>query len=271
MVDHWQDELLRLEPNKWEYRSLIASFEAMRRLIVARDDVEDARDVMAHHGDRAWGFEAPTSKDQSRLYEATKRFMDEFYSTFSALAGVVTRFSGAFGAQVSSENAKFLKWLQGRYQSDFNHGMWADLERARLFRAMLAHPQSFPAHTWATSVSMQRPLIHVVLHGDFGRGTKKIPPGAQTDHEFAANLDDWQFPAPDEVSVANCTGNAMHAVLADVAVELSRRSTFRTTLTYEAAFYRTLLLPHLDASELSRKAPSKHDDPEIMPPVYGPQ
>jgi hypothetical protein len=177
------------------------------------------------------------------------------------LSGVVARFRPEFQVNFS-DNGPFLKWAVQRF--DFPIDRVEDLEGARLFRALATHPQQFPPYDWATCASLSYPQIHILFWGPFGRGTNKVPAGARTDHPYAEKFPDWQFDAPDEVSVSNSVYVLAVCILADILSSRSTGAAFSKNLTIEEA--RQRLVPEdVPIREADRPAKSMFDRSEEQP------
>jgi hypothetical protein len=255
-LDVWVEEMKQVPVNPYQALALRTFFEEMRRLIRARDGIDAVRSGLPRSAGTIFGWQLPTSRNQRELYEATKRFFDNYYSTLSALSGVVGRFGDVFNRVTFNENARLVLWLGRTYQ--LRHNTLDDLERARRFRAMLAHPQQFPPLDWATACYFGYEQVHIVLFGVSGRGKNPTPVGATTRHEWLADLGAWQFDAPDEITVTNSVGNGAFEIFADILVALTERSAFAKALTREEVS-RKLIPSHIDVGVGSRSAPSAYE------------
>lgn len=256
-LDIWVDVLESLELNRYEGAALRGYFEEVRRLFRTRDAIDDIRNTMPASPEKAWGWQKPTRADQRKLWEATKAFFDNYYAALSALSGVVSRFSDVFARTAISDNGPFLKWLEASL--GVPHDTYVDLERARLFRSMLAHPQQFPPYDWATACYPSYAQVHIVLFGPAGRGKSPIPRGGTRAHPWLEGLQDWQFVAPDEASITNSFVNASLDVMAKVVSYRTKKSGFTKGLTAEKAKER--LSPLLaNYSPMQRSAPSRYEE-----------
>jgi len=255
-LDVWVHQLQQLRVNRYEQLALRAFFEESRRLIRARDAIDTVRDTIPASPGTTWGWQYPNSAQQRNLFEATKVFFDTYYSSLSALSGVVARFNRVFHVNFS-DNAPFVRWLSTALDG-LPHNASADLERARLFRALLNHPQQFPVFDWATACYLGYEHVHIVLHGPAGRGKNPIPRGATSSHDALAGLDDWQFDAPDEVTITNSFFNAGVNVVAEIISALTRESALVRDLSRADAISR-LIPVDVDVSPASRRAVSEFE------------
>ncbi|MFD1715216.1 hypothetical protein ACFSBZ_12110 [Amnibacterium flavum] len=248
-MDAWDEAFSGLTLNAFERLAVTAGIEEYRRLLRRRDELDALRDPMTRSVGTSFGWQIPTTGQQHDLYDSTKSYFDTFYSSLSHLSSVVARFSSIFQRNFS-DNASLIKWIPKRWPS-FSHGAIQDLERARLFRALLNHPQQFPVHNWNTACFPGNEHVHVVLFGPKGRGKNPIPRGAETDHPLADVMPDWQFDAPDEVSVTNSVGNLAIQILTDVIEGLTQRSSFHAN-TSQVQVFRKLVPETIDQSAASR-------------------
>lgn len=251
LIDAWVRAFEKTRANPFEQASLVAFLEGSRTLLDRRNVIDDVRRRYGWEG--AKNGQAPvTHGQQIDLYRATRAFYDDLYTNLSLINGVISRHMTVFGRNFL-ENAPMLAWLARRYP-DLAHEYFAELERARLFRAILAHPQQFPPYTWST-VTNPSHLSFIVLWGPLGRGKNPIPRGATTRHPGSELMPGWQFEAPDEVSVSNSALQVGVHVLSDVLAHLSARSAFIPSLTAAQALER--LMPDLDFSYAERNAKSQ--------------
>lgn len=258
-VDHWQEELEKTSPNRFQEVTLLNFFEGIRTLIQRRDYIDDIREqILAQNK----GNRTPTSSQQTRVYRVVSSYFDEYYTTLSKLSGVNSRFTGIFSKNFS-ENAPFLTWLGDRYS--FPEPLQSTLTAARQFRALLAHPQQFPSYEWATAIDPgSGGLLRLSLWGPFGRGKNPIPPGAQDNSISAPNLPEgWNFVAPDEVDVTNSLATVGQHMLAEILVSHSDSSAFRRTLPFSSALER--LASGGNTAEDHRRTPSRHEQTDLPP------
>ena len=259
-VDCWQRETGRLETNRFQEVALLHLYEGMHTLILRRDEVDDIRDsIWAANG----GSHTPTAQQQKQFNRVATSYFDEYYSALSKLSGVVARFQQVF-LKNFTENAPFIAWLVERYQ--LPPSLEETLSEARQFRAILAHPQQFPAHEWGTTADMTTGgLLRLMLWGPFGRGKNAVPRGALSNDESAQILGPgWHFVAPDEVSVTNVLAVVVELVLAEIVSWYSGRSAFSRPISLEEAAVK-LHPDGLDVSEEARRVPSEFDHPEMPP------
>lgn len=260
LVDMWRMKLDGLPMNRFERTAATNSIEAFRHLLSSRDALDAIRDRVPP-ARNSTDYYAPLSGDQRKLFRATKVFFDEYYSTLSSLSGFVARNYTAFQANFS-DNARFLDWVADRYSIDKSIAM--ELSQARLFRAMLAHPQQFPPYEWATVSVPRYELLHIVLYGPLGRGKNPVPRGAVTDHELAQVIPDWQFDAPDEISVTNALGNVAVEIYADVLTEKAQSSSFIQARSREG-WLLALTPESIDSGWTARTDRSLFDDDHLPP------
>lgn len=255
-LDVWVRELRPLKMNRYERLAVQAFLEESRRLLRARDAIDKIRDTLPSSPGTHSGWQYPNSQEQRDLYDATKQYFDAYYSALSALSGVVARFNRVFHVNYS-DNGPFVNWLGTRFEG-LRHNALADLERARLFRALLIHPQQFPVFNWATACYLTYAQTHIVLYGPKGRGKNPTPLGATRQHEYLEGLDDWQFDAPDEISITNSFFGAGIQIYSDIISVLSHESPFLRQLSREEASAR-LLPMDVDVSEANRSAISEFE------------
>ncbi|MCM3696896.1 hypothetical protein [Microbacterium oleivorans] len=251
LIDAWVRAFEQTRANPFEQAALVAFFEGARTLLERRNTIDDVRREHAWEGAIA-GDGRVTHGQQMKLYRATRAFFDEMYTNLSLINGIISRHYSVFETNFS-ENAPMLTWLARRYP-DLQHELFTDLERARLFRAILAHPQQFPPYTWSTATNPSH-LTFVVLWGPLGRGKNPVPRGATTSHPGAHLMPGWQFEAPDEVSVSNSLLGVGVEVLSEVYASLSARSPFRRS--YSKAEALDVLMPDLDFSHDRRRVTSE--------------
>lgn len=215
-----------LSLNRYEALAVQGMLEALENLIARQAVMDDLRKTFPMS---PTGMQQPTPDQRRRLFELTKAFFDSYYSTMSHVLSVVARFSSVFGRITFTEITPFIPWL-GAHAQFMSHGAIEDLERARLFRAILNHPQQFPVVDWGTSVDAgTRELAYVHLFGpESPKG--KIPPGSTRSDPLAAP-GDWVMNAPDELSVLNCVSNAATFTVIDVLAARSAGSSFKSAET----------------------------------------
>lgn len=260
LVDTWRMKLGLIPMNRFERVATATSLDAFRHLMSSRDELDAIRDQVPA-ARNATDYYAPLTGHQRKLFRATKAFFDEFYSAMSSLSGFVARNHAVFGVNFS-DNARFLDWATEQY--DLDGGVAGELSQARLFRAMLAHPQQFPPYEWATVSIPKYELLHIVLYGPLGRGKNPVPRGATTEHALADKLPDWQFDAPDEVSVTNSLGNVAIQVYADTLAARARSSSFIQPRSREE--WLVALNPKsVDLGWVSRADRSLFDDDNLPP------
>ena len=147
-----------------------------------------------------WGGEQPTEREQEWLFDATYRYFDRAYVALLHMHSVVSRFYSVFGVHPSAENRTLIGWMETASPT-LTHDEIADLERARLFRAMLVHQDQFPPYSWVALSNSTFELIHIALYGRSiksgrPRGSTRMPPAYRT-------RGDWMIEAPDEVAATN--------------------------------------------------------------------
>lgn len=103
-----------------------------------------------------------------------------------------------------------------------------------------------------------------MLYGPLGRGKNPVPRGATTEHALAEKLPDWQFDAPDEVSVTNSLANVAIQVFADVLVQKARSSIFIQARSREE-WLISLDPESVDSGWASRLDRSLFDDDHLPP------
>ncbi|MGV8851474.1 MAG: hypothetical protein ACOH1M_02760 [Rhodoglobus sp.] len=233
--DHKDLERLRsasqqLDLNMYESAALRGAIEALEDLANCRDEVESHRDQFSVNRDSK--LLHPTQPQGRKLYSLTRVYFDTYYSTVSNILSVIARFSSVFGGRTFNELAPFIKWLDKSWgETPSGHDAVAELEQARLFRALVNHPQQFPVtnwHTFAAAGYRERPYITVF--GPESR-TQKIPPGATRTSVLIQSgaLDaDWSFDAPDEVRITNCVANLLADCLRDILSTRLPASAFRS-------------------------------------------
>jgi len=244
-VDIWQLEMARLKFNRFEEIAIQNTLEACRHLFARRDALDALRSEIAPSPNPEWST-GPTDHQQTELHRLTVSYFDTYYSTLSQFSSLVARFSGVFDRNFA-DNGPFLKWAVARFE--IQRPLQDELEKSRLFRAILAHPQQFPPYDWATTAFDSYPGIHIVLWGPLGRGAKPIPEGARTDHPLAVQFPEWQFDAPDEVSATNSLLSLGTYILSDILAANASASPFAHSLTVEQA--RARIIP--TGSPMSRE------------------
>lgn len=247
LVDAWEEAFRPMPFNRFEGAALQVFLEGYRQLLVTRDAVDELRNQHPWSG-KDDPNHTVTHAQQMALYRVTDAYFGDFYGVVSKLSGLVARNSAVFRVNFS-DNGPFLRWAEGRVEP--GHRTFQELESARLFRALLAHPQQFPPYTWATVVDSKN-LTQVVLWGEKGRGRNPIPRGATTKHVLEHG--DWQFQAPDEVSVTNALGTLAEEILTEILIHYSSRRSFARRLSRSAA--RDLVHPEIDVSASRRSVGS---------------
>lgn len=143
-----QREMGRLALKQDEAGALRGAFEAFENLISCRDELGAFRQDIPINIPSSMPH--PTADQRRRLYNFTKAFFDSCYTTILHLLSVTARFSGVFGQVSLAEIAPFIKTLEEATWGLIHHLGIAELEQARLFRAILNHPQQFPVIDWST-------------------------------------------------------------------------------------------------------------------------
>lgn len=197
-LQRWRGAFEDARVNPFQARALGGFFGEVGFLIEARDALDEFRDTMPRS---QIGRDAPNERQRERLYFLTKSFFDTYYSALSHLSSVLVRFSSIFGELRLTENRRLVLWLGGNLEL-VHHDVLVDVERSRLFRAVVNHPQQFPVVDWHTATDNENTNAHVVLHGPASR-SGKIPPGATRHHPYVGEMYDWTMRAPDEVSATN--------------------------------------------------------------------
>lgn len=213
-----RDALTQLNLNKYEALALRGAIEAIENLMQCRDELDVFRHTFEINPDSK--LLHPNPDQRRRLYDLTKAYFDSYYSTMSNVSSVIARFSSVFEGKTFNAVAPFVKWIELKSRDAENgHESVAELEQARLFRALLSHPQQFPPADWSTSaISGYRELPYVVVFGPESRN-KSIPPGATRGSAIVESRGvdaDWSFDAPDEVSVTNCVANVFANCMVDI-------------------------------------------------------
>lgn len=238
-IDIFQRQLGTLPMNRYESTAFTTAIDGLRTLLSARDRLDELRDKIPQvNVELSTSYKLRTG-DQRELFRLTSSFFADFYSAVSAISGVVARFSTTFKVNYS-DNGPFLRWAHESL--DLPGAVFEELDRARQFRALLSHPQQFPPYEWATVTTARDPLIHITLYGPFGRGKNPVPAGATTDHPHADRMPDWQFGAPDEVSVANCVCSLAGTIFAEILVARSTSSSFVRPVRRDEALARVMPL-----------------------------
>lgn len=226
-INRWQQAFDPLSLNRFEGQALRAFFEEMGYLLGAQNSLDDLRRECATSPMTGWP--SPNEEQIPTFYNRTKIYYDTFYSALSHLSSVVVRFSRVFGGRTFMDNARFVAWLKRRDVLPYEVGGSTDwtfnlLERARLFRALLNHPQQFPVIDWSTESSNIYRVPRVVLHGPASR-SGAVPVGSsKIMHSYLEG--DWRFEAPQESSVTNSLGNVSVTILAEIIVDRSPGSAF---------------------------------------------
>ena len=211
----------------------------------------------------------PSTLQQLDLLKRVSEFFDGFYTALSHLSGCVARFSQVFPGGSVSNNGPFLEWLNRLIGDPAWKLTHEELQRARQFRALVSHPQQFPAYDWGTGTHIDYLNVHVILHGPLGRGKNPTPPGARRDDPFHSELGDWTFEAPDEVSVTNALFVGVSEIVARILVFLSAQSAFRRPRTIEEVRESFASAP-VDVSERSRFVKVDVDRPTLDPGGFVP-
>ena len=147
---------------------------------------------------------------------ATKDFYLSFYSSVSALAGVVKRFPSIFGHAPQHSNERFLEWMTS---IALFKDQWHLLQAARNFRTLLDHPASKQPYEWGTVIDRDG-YLRTMLHGPAGY-TGNIPEGAEkVPSEMQLRDDDaWIFIAPDEDRVLSLLSVQLNALADRIQVD----------------------------------------------------
>lgn len=186
---HW-------ELNPREQVALRELEESFARLIKQRDSVQNARRRFLPASSLSTRVRA-TPGIQQDLFDATHDYFQTFYSTLSALASFLSRFSTELESNVPHRsNAKFLEWLKPL--ALFRDQAIPVLQEARRFRALLDHKASHQPADWGT-IDFDG-FVRIVLHGP-SNSAGSIPDGAMaklSGLDMLPEDHDWQFIAPDE-------------------------------------------------------------------------
>lgn len=259
-VDRWQHAFETVTVNRFQEVTLLAYFEGIRTLIERRDAVDDLREYIVTDGR---GERAPTSRQQIEVHRVVSAFFDSYYSALSRLSAVVARFQDVFPRNFA-DNGPFIDWLVQRYE--LPAVMEGAMTSARLFRAILAHPQQFPAHDWGTMTDVvSGGLLRMVLWGPYGRGKTPVPKGAEDNANHRLDYGEgWHFIAPDEVHVLNVLGMVGELPLAQILSAYTARSAFTPSLSMEQALER-IEAGQGDLSEDLRRVKSLYDSEFEMP------
>lgn len=197
--------------------------EQLERVIRARDSIGALRASMIRQ-DVPWGGEQPSEREQEGLFSATYRYFDRAYVALSHMHSVVSRFSTVFNVRPSVENRALLEWMAGASPS-LSHEEIAELERARLFRAMLVHSDQFAPYGWLAHSNSRFELVHIALYGhddEPGRpdGSMRMPPAYR-------GRGDWLFEAPDEIATTNAVFSGALDILSRIAARRTPGAAFR--------------------------------------------
>jgi hypothetical protein len=209
-IDYWLHEPAHWKKQEHEEVALLDLEESLRRLISARDSVEDARRAFTSASSLAPRVDVNDDIQQG-MFVATHNFFNEFYTTLSSMASVFSRFSKELeGSVPHRSNQKFLEWLRPRALMEAV--ALPLLEESRRFRTMLAHKASFPPYEWGTVVVDG--LVRLMLHGATGQGGR-IPEGALQTLDELDGLPEgygWHFVAPDEDRVLAALAIQLNAI-----------------------------------------------------------
>jgi hypothetical protein len=229
--------------NRYEGQALRGFLEELDHLIDRRDDVDQLRSDF--DTDLVTRLQRPSDVQRRRLYSLTKVYFDTYYGSLSHLSSVVGRFAKIFGGVAHTDNKSFLEWLKKYHAalpSERNAGalVFHELESARLFRALLNHPQQFSPPDWSTETRPGYDVVHLVMHGAQSR-SGKIPPGSSRDNMWPHLNADWRMDAPDEVSVTNCLANASMPILSAILTHRTPDAAFVRSDTRQAAALKTVM------------------------------
>ncbi|MFK0007017.1 hypothetical protein ACIQTZ_08185 [Paenarthrobacter sp. NPDC090520] len=242
-IEAWTSTLEKLSFNRYEGQALRGFLEEMEHLIDRRDDIDRLRAEFSTSP--VTGRLQPDLKQRRRLYSLTKVYFDTYYGALSHLSSVVGRFSKVFGGVAHTDNKSFLVWLRKYHAGlspELNAGGVAfnELEAARLFRALLNHPQQFSPPDWSTETRPTYDVVHIVMHGAQSR-SGKIPPGSTRKNIPAIMNADWRMDAPDEVSVTNCLANASIPIISQVLAQRGPGAAFVRSDTRQAKAVKVVM------------------------------
>lgn len=228
-----------LRLNKYEAGAARNLVESLDDLILHQRAMDDLRGTFRRHGH--YRNPAPTDAQRRQLYNLTKTYFDHVYSCLGQVLSLVARFSKVFGQVNYSDIAPFIRWLERNEW--LRHDAIEELERARLYRAVLNHPQQFPVVNWHTRIEVgYRELAFVVLYGAESR-SGKIPPGATRDDPILASgvvEGDWTLDPPDDLSVLNIVANVAGTALAHIVIARGSGSAFQSAESRRDAVFRSI-------------------------------
>ncbi len=242
-VDRWREAVSTFRSNRYQARALQGFLEEAEYLVETCEALDKFRETLPTS---ETGQQLPSESQRLALYKLTKSYFDKFYGCLSHLASVIVRHADVFGQVSLSENRAVVRWLGANCPSCGHNGQ-AELERARLFRAIVNHPQQFPTFDWITATAPDHGPAHVVLHGPASR-SGKIPPGSTRGSPIVGGPVDWAMEAPDEVSVTNSLFSAAGDCLRKVAEAHMAGTAFRSKESREAAAI-SALFPEVPAAE----------------------
>jgi|GEM_PF-6667601 len=265
IVDHatihsWSEAFEKLTFNRYEGQALRGFLEEMEHLIERRDDVDQLRS--SFDPSPITGRPSPDAAQRRRLYSQTKMYFDTYYGALSHLSSVVGRFSKVFGGVAHTDNKSFLEWIKKYHAARSGQQVagriaFHDLESARLFRALLNHPQQFSPPDWSTEIGRSYTVVHIVMHGAQSR-SGRIPPGSTRNNIPSVMNADWRMDAPDEVSVTNSLTNAAMPIISAVLAQRRPDAAFVRSDIRQADALKTVMTGGKRISPGANINPKKH-------------
>lgn len=203
-IDYWTHTFTHGNSTDGQKQTMTDLEESLKSLLLKRDQVQSARGAF---GQVSFYYPNthPTPRQQEALFNATHDFFHTYYSAVSALLSVIRRHTSTFGEAPTNSIAKFLTWWKPK-------GLFMDqayplLEKARAFRAMLDHKESYPPYTWHTADHNGLTKIMLVgspnAKGGIPEGTAKHPKG-------------WAIMAPDEDLVVSALAVQLNALIPEI-------------------------------------------------------
>ena len=261
-ISDWFAEIPTDTFNGFQQQSLLNCWEGIHRFADSRDRLEDLRRRYPKNHDEIDGIKPGQQHD---LFEATEAFFARYYATISRIAALTTRWSPVFSQTPVGSMAKFIKWLERRFDAP---GYFSPAEDARRFRAVLEHPEQHQEYAWMT-VTIGGGPMHIALYGP-ASSSGAIPEGAAAKH-----LDDgpgWDIAAPYENFVFNNTALALHACLWQIKQHVEGRPLTSPIVKLGGldAEGRRIEIPSLEASNAHGKIVFMNGGPVTVPGTSGP-
>lgn len=212
MIQHWGSLVDECALNHWEGKALRSLLGDLRRLVEVRDSLDELR---ATFKPSKAGRSHPNGRQREELHDRTRTFMGAYYGAMSHLNAVVARHSAIFGRVKFTDVGPFIRWIPSNLAA-IEHELVAELESARLFRALIEHPAQFPANDWGTFTTEERQIVTVMFWGTNSPAGKAPAGSAQRPAPIDHEPSDWHFAAPDELSLTNCVAHVAASLLARI-------------------------------------------------------